>query len=219
MRHLAAAFITVSIIVGAFAPASAVTLVRNDFVADAEGWAAYNGVSSRRWLATGGHPDGFVQATDGGADRIFAFVAPAAWLGDQSAAVGGALSWAMKVSTLAHPMSVPWSDVKIGGGGLVLAGDAGVDPGLDWTVRSISFAPGAWRLGEHDGPVASAADIAAVLANVEFMHLRGEFSGAARDTTSLDTVVMTAVPELSSSLLALAGLAALGLARGRRARG
>jgi hypothetical protein len=219
MRHLAALITLSAAAVLAPASSGAMNLVRSDFVADAEGWGAFNGISSRRWFAEGGYPDGYVQATDGGAEQIFAFVAPAAWLGDLSAAVGGTLSWAMKVSTLAFPMSVPWADVKLGGGGLVIAGDAGADPGLDWTERSIAFVPGAWRLGEYDGPLATAADIATVLANVEFMHLRGEFSGAARDTTALDTVVLTAVPELPAAWLTLSGLAALSLLhRRRRAR-
>lgn len=194
--------------------AQAVTLVRSDFDTGAEGWNAFNGVSERQWFATGGQAGGYIQATDGAANMIWAFRAPAAYLGDQSAALGGSLSFWLRTSTLGVPMEVPWADVKIGGDGLVLAIDAGPSPGLDWTPYSVAFVPGAWRLGEYDGPVATGDDLSRVLANLEFLHIRGEFSGLL-DSGSLDSVVLSAVPEPPAALLALAG-AALLLVRHRR---
>lgn len=201
--------------VGACSLAQAVTLVRSDFAIDAEGWNAFNGVDARAWVPGGGRPGGYIEATDGGADMIWAFQAPDAWLGDRSAAIGGSLSWWLKTNTLLAPMAVPWADLKLGGGGVVLAIDAGADPGLTWTRYSVAFVPGAWRVGDYDGPVATAADLATVLGNLEFLHIRGEYSGL-RDTGSLDGVVLSAVPELPSAALALAGLALLALRRRRR---
>jgi MYXO-CTERM domain-containing protein len=192
--------------------APAVTLVRSDFGVDAEGWNAFNGVDAREWVSSGGRPGGYIAATDGGADMIWAFQAPESWLGDRSAAIGGRLDWWLKTDTLLAPMAVPYADLKLGGGGVVLAIDAGADPGRTWTGYSVRFVPGAWRLGDYDGPLASAADIATVLTNLEFLHIRGEYSGL-RDTGSLDSVVMTTVPELPTAPLVLAGLALLAMRR------
>ena len=113
-------------------------------------------------------------------------------------------------------MTQTFADVKIAGAGLVLAAEAGPPPGLDWTRYSVAFVPGVWRLGDLNGELASAEQIGQVLGAVEFLHLRAEFSGWV-DTGSLDTVVLSAVPELPSAALALAGLALLGLHRRRAA--
>lgn len=195
--------------------APALTLVQSQFDGGAEGWTAANGAGTREWLSAGGVSGGFVRATDDTPYQIWAFVAPEAYRGDQSAAIGGRLSWWLQVSTLAVPMTVPYADLKIGGtDGRVLAAEAGPSPGLDWTRYEVAFVPGAWRLGDWDGPLASAADIAAVMSSVEFLHIRGEFSGWV-DTGALDAVVLSAVPELPTAALAVAGLALL--ARRRRA--
>lgn len=196
--------------------AQAVTLIQSDFDVNAEGWTAGNGVRDRSWVAEGGDPGGFIRATDNGAEQIWAFSAPPAWLSQLPSAVGGTLSWSLKTSTLAVPMTLPYADVKIGGAGLVLAADAGAPPGLDWTRYSVAFLAGTWHLGDLQGPLATETQIAQVLAAAEFLHLRGEFSGWI-DTGSLDTVVLTAVPELPTATLALAGIALLAWRRRRAA--
>lgn len=196
--------------------AQATTLIRSDFDTSAQGWTAGNGVRDRSWVEAGGDPGGYIRATDNGAEQIWAFSAPPAWLSALSGAYGGSLSWSLKTSTLAVPMALPYADVKIGGAGLVLAADAGPPPGLDWTRYTIDFTPGTWTLGDLQGPLATAAQIAQVMAAAEFLHLRGEFSGWI-DTGSLDTVVLSAVPELPSATLALAGLALLAWRRRRAA--
>lgn len=188
--------------------APAVTLVRSSFDTGPEGWISGNGATQREWVSSGGQAGGYLRATDDTPYTIWAFDAPPAYLGDQSAALGGSLSWWLRVSTLEVPMTVPYADLKIGGAGRVLAIDAGASPGLDWTRYEVAFVPGAWRLGDWDGPAATAADLAAVLSAVDFVHLRGEFSGWV-DTGSLDEVVLSAVPELPTAALALAGLALL----------
>ncbi len=194
--------------------ASAVTLVASDFDAAAEGWKATNGVSDRAWVAGGGMPGGHVQATDSGQGTVWFFEAPAAFLGDQRAALDGALSFWLKVSTTALPMDTEWADVRIGGNGVELAIDAGPSPGLDWTAYSVRLAPGAWRLGTAEGPLASAADFATVFAAVDHLWIRGEYS-AWWDTGSLDTVLLSAVPELPAGMMFALGLAVLGWRRRR----
>lgn len=192
--------------------APAVTLVQSSFDTGAEDWGARNGISSRDWVASGGQSGGYIQATDDGDGTVWFFVAPAAYLGDQSAALGGTLSFWLKTSTLALPMANNWADIRIGGGGLELAIDAGAAPGLDWRFYSVALSAGAWRLGTVDGALASSAEIATVLANVDHLWIRGEYS-AWWDTGGLDSVVLSAVPEPHAGWLAALGLVALGLKR------
>jgi hypothetical protein len=195
--------------------ASALNLVESTFDTGHEGWKATNGLSSRAWVPDGGMPGGYVQATDNGQGTVWFFEAPAAYLGDQTAALGGTLSFWLKVSTLARPMTTPWADVKVSGNGLMLALDAGPSPGLDWTSYRVSLTPGAWRLGTVDGPLAGAAEIATVFAAIDQLWIRGEYS-AWWDTGSLDSVVLASpVPELPAGALLAAGLAALAGCRRR----
>lgn len=206
-----------SIALLATAGVQAVTLVGSRFDAGAEGWLALNGVVRQGWQPTGGNPGGYFEASDVGGGQVWVFHAPAAYRGNQLAALGGSLSFELKVTTVAFPMANDWGDVKIGGGGLELVIDAGPSPGLDWTPYSVTLAPGGWRLGNVAGPLATAADFATVLANVDFLRIRGEYS-AVLDRGGLDNVVLaTAVPEPATSLLWLSGLAVLsGAARRRR---
>lgn len=211
---MATKHITIGLLLAAAGAAQAVTLVSSDFDSGSEGWVAVNGATAATWVPSGGVTGGYIQATDSMSEQIWLFQAPTAWLGDRSAAIGGTIDWSLKVSTLASPMTVPYADIKIGSGSLVLAAEAGPSPGLDWTSYSVSFNVGQWRVGDYTGELASAQQIAAVLSNLEFLRIRGEFSGAI-DTGGLDHVVMSAVPELPTAALALAGIALLGLARRR----
>lgn len=196
--------------------AHATTLLESGFDSGAEGWTSLNGASPVTWFANGGQSGGYIRAIDEEPLRVWVFSSPTSWAGDLSAAIGGTISWSLRASTLAAPMAVPWADVKIGGAGLVLAAEAGDSPGLDWTSYTVSFTPGAWRVGEYDGALASAEQIAAVLSNLEFVRIRGEFS-AVVDGGSLDSVAVSAVPELPTAALALAGIALLALRRRRAA--
>lgn len=196
--------------------AHALPLVESHFDTGSQGWLALNGVISQGWQSAGGNPGGYVEASDVGGGRVWVFQAPAAYLGNQLAALGGTLAFDLKVTTTGFPMANDWGDVKLGGAGMELVIDAGPSPGLDWTPYSVTLAPGNWRHDHAAGALATAADLAAVLANLEFLRIRGEFS-AVLDHGGLDNVVLAAaIPEPATGMLWLAGLAVLGGAARRR---
>lgn len=188
--------------------AQASILVASPFDNDHEGWTALNGINARSWEPFGGQRGGYIQARDDGSGTVWLFEASAAYLGDKTAALGGNLSFWLRTNTLAAPMDNDWADVRIGGGGLILAFDARRSPGLDWTYYSVDLKPGRWRLGDVDGPLATAADFATVFANIEHLQIRGEYS-ARWDIGGLDSVVLSAVPEPHAGWLAALGLAAV----------
>lgn len=206
MKHT----ITLLALAGALAApaAGAVDLVRTDFDSDAEGWRAINGVAAQGWVESGGDPGGFFSALDSGGGVVFVYDAPAAYLGDQSAALGGTLSFSLKTSTLAFPMSNNQATVRFVGGGITLAAVVGDAPGLDWTQYTLDLVPTNFRIGDANGAVATAADLAWVFGQVETLRIRGEFSQII-DRGGLDTVVLSAVPEPATWALALAGAAGL----------
>jgi hypothetical protein len=194
--------------------AQAGILVASPFDNDHEGWTALNGINARGWVAQGGQQGGYIQARDDGEGTVWIFEASSAYLGDKTAALGGSLSFWLRTSTLVAPMVANLADVRIGGGGLILALDAGPSPGLDWTYYSLDLTPGAWRLDSVDGPLATAADFATVFANIEHIQIRGEYS-ASLDIGGLDSVMLSAVPELPTAWLAALGIAALTAGRRR----
>lgn len=198
--------------------AQALTLVSSNFDTGTEGWTAINGVQSpgASFVASGGVSGGYVSATDGSPRRVWLWDAPSAYLGDQSAAYGGTLSYAMMLSTQAGDVNDSIPDVKLVGAGLELVADAGARPGLSWTGYTLSLTPGIWHIGTLDGALASAADLMAVLGQLEALRLRGEYSTLARDSGALDSVLLASVPEPGTWALALAGLLAIGSRLRRR---
>lgn len=193
------------------ASAGAVVLAASTFDTDSEGWVAQNGAAGFQWMATGGESGGFIRAIDSSGGLVWGFAAPAAFLGNQSAAYGGTLSYSLRAVPLTNPFSEAYPDVKLTGAGLTLAIDAGPNPGNDWTAYSVSLSAGAWHLDDLSGPLATPAQMQAVLADLTAVRIRAEFSNSI-DIGGLDSVTLAApVPEPASSLLFAAGLSLLGL--------
>ena len=130
-----------------------------------------------------------MRATEGGS-QVFAFTAPAAWLGDKSDYLSGTLSFDLKQDTDANQYED--SEVRLEGGGLVLHVDAGPNPGTDWTSYSVALDPtGGWTLGRFEGAPATRAEIAQVLADLMGVFIRGEYvQGTTGDASNLDNVVL-----------------------------
>lgn len=199
-------------------PATAQTVIAaSDFSLGPAGWRAFNGVTDDGWQLLGGNPGGFMRATDANTDALWFFAAPAAFLGDLSAAYGGALAYDLRVAGAAPPHLETYADLQIlGANGVRLVRTMETAPGNAWTSFLVPLvADGAWRIGAVDGAAASALTFQQVLAGVTELRIRGDHLSAF-ETTGLDNVVLTAVPEPAALALWAAGLGVCAMALRRR---
>ena len=220
-------------------PAQALILVQSTFDAGDEGWRTGEFFSTSdsgapTHVATGGNPGGFIRATDVAAWA--AFHAPAAFLGDQSAAYGGFLHVDQRLLTsdgINYPM------VVISDGTTQLQFRT-TPPSTDWTSYDISLlASAGWEIANgsgNPGPAASEAQLQTVLGNLLFLHLDVDWQ-TGNDQVDLDNVRLcsgdqacrvaqddgpqddspTDVPLPGTLVLLLAGgLASVAVARARR---
>ncbi|MFY9509693.1 MAG: laminin B domain-containing protein [Rubrivivax sp.] len=188
----------------------ALTLAESGFVDGTEGWQAINGARNFRWVAHGGNPDGHVTARDLSAGSLWFFDAPSAFLGDLGAALGSTLRYALKSDSASSPLNRAFADVQLlGANGVLLAHGGAAAPGSDWTSYTVALvADGGWHIGSLEGAVATTADLAAVLANLSALRIRGDYYQAS-ELTGLDNVVLTTVSEPATAALLLGGAALL----------
>jgi Laminin B (Domain IV) len=185
------------------APLSARAIVTSGFDNDNGGWTgvtadiATSGVPVQTTPAltfhtAGGHPGGFVSMTDPDVFDMF-FRAPASFLGNQSNALGGTLNFDT-ITDLS--LDYNGADVVIKGNGTVLVYDIAPTTGNQWSTISVSLSPSAnWRLNTLGGPAASVADFQNALSNVSELWITAEYHAGVAETTGLDNVTLTSVPE------------------------
>ncbi len=176
------------------------------FANDADEWSIAN--DSGGWVATGGNPLGYLAGSDSGGatgSTAWYFSAPDKFLGDQSAFDGGTLSYDLQQSDNAPTLTdLPW--VILRGNGVTLVYDAGASalPGTDWTPFAVPLdanAPG-WYIADDAcwtfsivsldvcnfaGAAPTPAQFASVLANLDTLLIRGEYS-VTLDSGGLDNV-------------------------------
>lgn len=215
---LGMAVLPACLLVSAPAAADVNVLASSTFDTDAEGWSTLNDATGFGWLPSGGNPGGSIGATDVGTGQTWYYVAPAAFLGDRSAALGGSLTYELRQAVTTGPFDN--SDILMTGGGLTLSYEFDYNPGTDWTAYAVDLAPSAgWRVGSRTGDAASAADFATVLGDLTALHIRGEYRNvASSDNSRLDNVFLVAgpVPEPATLAMMAGGLALLGVAARRR---
>ncbi|MBL8466205.1 laminin B domain-containing protein [Methyloversatilis discipulorum] len=157
----------------------------------------------------------FIRYTDPSAMSFF-FEAPESFLGDLSGYYGGTLRYSQTLSV----QTPQWRDdpdvVLVNGAGLVLVFQHDYQPGVDWTDFTVSLAEGGWRVGGLAGSFATAAQMQSVLGDLQRLRIRGEYISGVVETTALDNVSITAVPEPASWALMLSGVVLVAGAARRR---
>ncbi|MDY0056418.1 MAG: laminin B domain-containing protein [Methyloversatilis sp.] len=157
----------------------------------------------------------FIRYTDPSVMSFF-FEAPESFLGELTAYYRGTLRYSQTLSV----QTPQWRDdpdvVLAGGAGLVLVFQHDDQPGVGWTDFTVSLSEGGWRVGGLAGSFATAAQMQSVLGDLQRLRIRGEYISGVVETTALDNVSITAVPEPASWALMLSGAALVAAAARRR---
>jgi hypothetical protein len=120
-----------------------------------------------------------------------------------SAAYGGTLSYEVRHSggTLYNAADV----ILVGGATpLTLVFDAAAQPTTAWTLFTIPFGGGQWRVGSLSGAFATPQQILDVLSALTALRIRGEYIDGTGETGRLDNVSVNAPPEPTPEPAALA---------------
>jgi hypothetical protein len=211
------------------APAGVV--FQSTFDSGTEGWTAFrsdatNTVLPVSWSAGIGNPAGSLQH-DAPSDNFTSFfLAPAALATALHSAVGGRIHWELSTQKSANDVFFSnAADIQIRG----TAGPSGLRlrlPALpvtapllpDFDAFEVDFTTASnWQLFDGTNTtVATQAQIDSVLSGALNMIIRAEYwSGSSPDSTFLDNVVVSTVPEPVSLLLSLLALVALAITRSR----
>ena len=197
--------------------AFATPLVQSTFDTDDEGWRVgflfdVTGFpATPTYIASGGNPGGFIRTAD-----LFgwnAYIAPAQFLGNQSAAFGGSLDFDLRVLS-AGPTA--FYAVVLEGNGLQVGYNDGI-PTTAWTPFSIPLNNTGWFknlngvTGIGGTPITS-AELQSVLANLTALRIDADWQTGSDqvdlDNVSLNSGVVPVPPTvllLGSGLLGLAG--------------
>lgn len=207
---------------------SAQAAVTSTFDTDAEGWSgltARPGESSApihnvgpfgSYSATGGNPGGYFRLPDPDDQDTF-FSAPAQFLGNQSSAVGGTLSYDLYTDA---SINYAGPNVVLQGGGVTLVYVLTTQPAVQnsWVTVNVALAPSAsWHLGSAGGGAASTADFQTALGNLNRLWISAETHSPVEETSGLDNVrLAAAVPEPATAAMLLLGVAAIAGMHSRR---
>jgi hypothetical protein len=177
-------------------PAGAERVV-SDFETGSDGWQAADmscsgtlntvlGFYPVSYVALGGSPGGFIQRVDPTGNCFF-FDAPAKFLADKSAYIGGRLTFCLRTSMN------DWKQgnvVVLAGAGRVVAAEIKPFPTADWQQVTIPLTPCYFRLGNKGGLPVSAQDFAAVLSDLQSLRISAEYGSVVAETTGLDSVTL-----------------------------
>ena len=200
----------VGIVLSSVRQGSGQILASSNFETGPEGWTAYSysgfctAAFSRgaqlatTWSPVGGAPGGFVRTPDG-ADSTF-WRAPASFGGDRSAALGGSISFEVRLGTTDADVFYAEDDVLLIGGGLTLIADLPATSRDSWGNLQVPLIARYWRVGTCTGPTATTAQLSTVLGSLQELLIRGEHVFGA-ETNDLDSVTLSAT-QIDDSCLA-----------------
>jgi hypothetical protein len=217
-RLAAVALLGIGLQVAATNARAQTVLANSSFPISNEGWTSLDpsgsSPASHAPLVFGG--GGGHIFNEGGSTK-FGFGAPAEFLGNQSAALGGTLRFRLFDGSNTAGQD---GSVRLSGGGVELQNPQSATPG-QWTSFEIALAPGQWFVGDPAAGVqATWADLGGVLSNMGSLSIFGGNLGGELNTALDDVTLTTAVPEPGSWALMSAGLLVLGrLAAKRRVLG
>ena len=192
--------------------------VSDNFSTDADGWTHVgDSVTAPAFSSTGGNPGGFISVSDLANGVGDFFVAPAKYLGNDSAFAGGTLSWDILLSDSADGVD---PDIVLQGSteSLVYAFPSNNLPKAGpWisTTATLSISDPNWHLNTATGSAPTASDFTSVLSNVSALEILADYR-LGTETDGIDNVALrAAVPEPASIGLLGFGAAALVMRRRR----
>ena len=166
-------------------------VAQSDFETGDEGWLlAGDAMQLPQSRAVGGNPGGHICGSDLEMGDVWYFVAPQAYLGDVSRAIGRRLIFDLKQNTIFN--QVKGRDVVLQGSGRSLVFNLRATPGLDWTPYSVTLTASAgWKVDEPAFPEATQEMLEQVLADLSALRIRGEYVDGP-DEACLDSVAFGA---------------------------
>lgn len=167
----------------------------SSFDVDAEGWTVADTAGAGDysllidelgsvWASDSGNPGGGISATDNTNFTIM-FRAPDAYRGDRSAALGLELRFDI---TSTHDSWTQDTVVVLKGANMILVSEFTLPVAGQWNTVVIPLVASSFRMNNAQGAVASDADFAAVLADVDEFWINAEFGDGLIETTTLDNV-------------------------------
>jgi gliding motility-associated-like protein len=166
--------------------------ITSTFDTDREGWTALDNQSGPNpsYQASGGNPGGFIGVIDGVGGTATYFNAPPKFLGNRSSSYGLLLRFDLQVSVTPNSST---AGARLIGGGITLVKLLPALPAVapNWTSYSMRLdVTETWRVGGSTGPVATEAQIRAVLDSLIGLAFNGEYSTSAADGGGLDNVIL-----------------------------
>jgi MYXO-CTERM domain-containing protein len=182
------------------------------FDSDDQGWSAINDTSFIGYDGTIGQPNGALRGVDQVSGPIWYFSAPLIDLGNLSGLYGNAISYDILGISGNHNFDLSLADIMLSGGGITIGIDTSAQPvNGQWTSWSAMVDDSSgWELvtslsaGELSGNAATAADIQTVLADLDGLYIRGEYTSGS-DSAALDNVSFVPSPG-ALAMISMGGL-------------
>ncbi|MBK6660303.1 MAG: hypothetical protein IPG43_20150 [Proteobacteria bacterium] len=218
--------------------AQAHAAISSTFDSDADGWTGMTFTNQGEFVnatlpgfnfhAAGGNPGGYVSTLDPGPTLAARLGAPGKFLGNQSAFLGGSVSFDLTIDRTGPVDQDPPPLLLLQSGAASLLFIGSPVPQLgSWTSYIIPLAPLAptvpfgtgWYAFAAGNPLSAhaavQADFDAIMTNLTHFSITGEFinDGANFDTVGLDNVVLQAVSIPPTLLMLLGGMGGVLLMR------